>query len=99
MTVKPLYSVFRQNTVIVATICGLTDPEPDRPFRVTNGVKEVWLRTLSFAANPVGDKSVGDTATSAAVIWKIIVQEFCEAPVGDPMVVPGTITLFIKIEN
>ena len=57
------------------------------------------MRTLSIAANPVGDTSVGVVATSASVIWKIIVQEFCEAPVGEPMVEPVTIFPFMKMEN
>jgi hypothetical protein len=94
-----VYTALSKNAETVATICGLTEPEPDNPFRVTSGVKDVWLRTLSFAANPVGDTSVGVVATSAADTWKIIVQEFCDAPVGEPMVEPGTRTPFLKMEN
>jgi len=94
-----VYTALSKNAEIVATVCGLTNPEPVRPFRVTRGIKEVWLRTLIFAANPVGDTSVGVVATSAAVTWKIIVQEFCEEPVGEPMVEPGTRVPFMKMEN
>jgi hypothetical protein len=54
---------------------------------------------LSFAAKPVGDRSVGVPRTSLGLTYKIYVVEFCDDPDGEPVVVPATGTPFTKLVN
>ena len=54
---------------------------------------------MIWAANPVGEIVQGENATADASMMKIVIAEFCEAPVGEPVMVPGTIVSFMKRAN
>ena len=65
----PLLIIYANlNTVTEATICGLTEPDPERPLSRTVGTNDVWLTTCSLAAKPDGERPVGDTAISAGLM-------------------------------
>ena len=57
------------------------------------------MRSLIWAANPVGEIVQGENATADASMMKIVIAEFCEAPVGEPVMVPGTIVSLMKRAN
>ena len=51
-----------------ATIWGFAEPEPDWPFSVTKGTKDVWFLSVKNAEKPEGLNVEGDTLISAAEI-------------------------------
>ena len=87
------------NRLSEARDCGVAEPEPDAPSSSTKGAKDVWFTSCILAANPVGERAVGLTATSAGLRYKICASVHTEAPVGEPVVVPTFAPPLTKIVN
>jgi hypothetical protein len=77
----------------------VAEPEPDAPSSSTRGAKDVWFTSCNLAANPVGERAVGLTATSAGLRYKICARVHTEEPVGEPVVVPTFAAPLTKIVN
>jgi hypothetical protein len=77
----------------------VADPEPDAPSSSTRGAKDVWFMSCNLAANPVGERAVGLTATSAGLRYKICARVQTEEPVGEPVIVPVSATPFLNMVN
>jgi hypothetical protein len=77
----------------------VADPEPVELSNVIAGAKDVWFTSCILAANPVGERAVGLTATSAGLRYMICASVQTEAPVAEPVIVPVSAAPFMKMEN